>query len=228
MPAPPGATTVAGTGVPRLRRRRWGARSGARLDDPSGMVESASGDLFIADTGNCRVREVAAEAGTAFGRRVHAGEILTVAGGPCGTTAADPAPECGGRRRHRRPLHRLRPGQPRRGAAGGHGYVVGEVGGRREAHRVGREWGRRISGRRWPGTAQPARRPHRRGRRLVSGTCSSPTRELSAPHGGRLERYPVRDDRRPRGHLHGGRYRDLRIPGRGARRWPPSSGTRVR
>jgi hypothetical protein len=87
----PGATTVAGTGIPGYAGD-GGAAAGAQLDDPSGMVEDASGDLFIADTGNCRVREVTAEAGVAFGRRVHAGEIVTVAGGPCRSTAADPAP----------------------------------------------------------------------------------------------------------------------------------------
>jgi hypothetical protein len=86
----PGATTVAGTGIPGYGGD-GAAAVGAQLDDPSGMVENASGDLFIADTGNCRVREVTAEAGVAFGHRVQAGQILTVAGGPC-SAAADPAP----------------------------------------------------------------------------------------------------------------------------------------
>ncbi len=86
----PGATTIAGTGIPGFAGD-GGAAVGAQLHDPSGMAEDASGDLFIADTGNCRVREVTAKAGVTFGQRVHAGEILTVAGGPC-ATAADPAP----------------------------------------------------------------------------------------------------------------------------------------
>jgi hypothetical protein len=86
-----GATTVAGTGTPGYAGD-GGAAVGARLDAPSGMAEDASGDLFIADTGNCRVREVAATTGTDFGHRVHPGEILTVTGGPCSAPGADPAP----------------------------------------------------------------------------------------------------------------------------------------
>lgn len=86
-----GATTVAGTGV-RGYAGDGGAAVGAQLDDPSGMAEDASGDLFIADSGNCRVREVITKAGIAFGHRVRAGEILTDAGGPCRATTTSPAP----------------------------------------------------------------------------------------------------------------------------------------
>ena len=60
------------------------------LDAPGAVVVDRRGDLFIADTGNCRVREVPARTGTSFGRRVRAGHIVTVLGGRCGT--ADPAP----------------------------------------------------------------------------------------------------------------------------------------
>ena len=76
--APLGATTVVGTG--------------AHLDRPDGIAEDALGDLFIADTGHCRVREVPARPGTSFGRRVEAGRPVTVAGGPCGGPGAHPAP----------------------------------------------------------------------------------------------------------------------------------------
>ena len=85
-----GATTVAGTGTPGYAGD-GGAAVGARLDAPSGLAEDASGDLFIADTGNCRVREVAASTGIDFGHRVQAGQIVTLTGGPCGAVA-DPAP----------------------------------------------------------------------------------------------------------------------------------------
>jgi sugar lactone lactonase YvrE len=51
-----------------------------------------SGDLFIADTGNCRVREVPARTGHSFGVPVHAGDIVTIAGGPCTGSKPNPAP----------------------------------------------------------------------------------------------------------------------------------------
>ncbi len=51
-----------------------------------------SGDLLIADTGNCRVREVPARTGRSFGVRVHAGDIVTIAGGPCTGSRPNPAP----------------------------------------------------------------------------------------------------------------------------------------
>jgi hypothetical protein len=73
-----GATTVAGTG--------------ARLDGPGGVAEDTSGDLFIADTGHCRVREVPARTGLSFVRRVTAGHIVTIVAGPCGGPGRHPAP----------------------------------------------------------------------------------------------------------------------------------------
>ena len=87
----PGATTLAGTGV------RGSAGDGrlaakAQLDVPTGIAEDGSGDLFIADTGNCRVREVPARTGTSFGHRVHAGRIITLAGGRCSGANAYPPP----------------------------------------------------------------------------------------------------------------------------------------
>jgi hypothetical protein len=87
----PGATTLAGTGVPGFAGD-GGAADGARLDAPVGVAEDSSGDLFIADAGNCRVREVPAASGVSFGHRVQAGHIVTIAGGPCGSSSANPAP----------------------------------------------------------------------------------------------------------------------------------------
>jgi hypothetical protein len=86
-----GATTLAGTGVPGFN---GGGRTAvdAQLDDPTGVVEDASGDLFIADGGNCRVREVPARTGLSFGIHVHEGDLVTVAGGPCSNSRANPAP----------------------------------------------------------------------------------------------------------------------------------------
>jgi hypothetical protein len=77
-----GATTVVGTGTPGFNGDgKPGADS--ELNAPAGIVEDASGDLFIADSGNCRVREIPAATGMSFGHRVHAGDIVTIAGGSC-------------------------------------------------------------------------------------------------------------------------------------------------
>ena len=86
----PGAVTVAGTGRPGFSGD-GGSAGRAALDAPSGLAEDAVGDLFIADTGNCRVREVPARSGESFGHRVRAGTIVTVAGGSCGDHG-DPPP----------------------------------------------------------------------------------------------------------------------------------------
>jgi DNA-binding beta-propeller fold protein YncE len=86
-----GATTLAGTGAPGFGGNARPAVD-ARLDAPAGIVEDASGDLFIADAGNCRVREVAARTGISFGRQVRADDIVTVAGGSCSDSNANPPP----------------------------------------------------------------------------------------------------------------------------------------
>jgi trimeric autotransporter adhesin len=86
----PGATTLAGDGRPGFGGD-GGPANQASLDSPSGITEDRSGDLFIADTGNCRVREVPAHNGVSFGRMVRAGTIVTVAGGPC-SNGANPPP----------------------------------------------------------------------------------------------------------------------------------------
>jgi NHL repeat-containing protein len=84
-----GATTIAGDGRPGFGGD-GGSAANAVLDAPSGLAEDGSGDLFIADTGNCRVREVPSRNGVTFGRPVRAGIIVTVAGGPCRDTANPP------------------------------------------------------------------------------------------------------------------------------------------
>lgn len=85
----PGATTLAGNGRPGFGGD-GGPADRASLDSPSGIAEDRSGDLFIADTGNCRVREVPAHNGVSFGQDVRAGTIVTVAGGPCRDEANPP------------------------------------------------------------------------------------------------------------------------------------------
>jgi hypothetical protein len=84
-----GSPTIAGDGRPGFGGD-GGPATTAVLDSPSGMAEDRSGDLFIADTGNCRVREVPSRSGVTFGRPVRAGIIVTVAGGSCRDTANPP------------------------------------------------------------------------------------------------------------------------------------------
>ena len=83
---PRAAVTVAGTGTRRLQRRRAGRRRPDELDEPTGVAVDGAGDVFIADTANCRVRVVPARGVTLFGQPMEAGHLYTVAGtGVCGT-----------------------------------------------------------------------------------------------------------------------------------------------
>ena len=94
----PGSTATGGPGT------------ATELDHPAGIAVDAAGDLFVADTANCRVRVLPARSGTIFGQPVTAGRRgCTVAGhgrvrhGRAGWPAADGAAVEPGRRRHRRP-----------------------------------------------------------------------------------------------------------------------------
>ncbi len=58
----------------------------AVLDTPDGLALSADGDLFVADTGHCRVLVMPATSGTRYGLRLHAGHAATLAGGSCSGT----------------------------------------------------------------------------------------------------------------------------------------------
>ena len=55
--------------------------TGAALGFPEGAGADQAGNLLIADTGNSRIRVVAASTGTFYGRAMTAGDIYTVAGG---------------------------------------------------------------------------------------------------------------------------------------------------
>ncbi|HLN15688.1 MAG TPA: hypothetical protein VK277_02935 [Acidimicrobiales bacterium] len=84
---PAGATgttvvTVVGTGRPAFGGD-GGPAARASLDGPEGIAVDGAGDLFIADTGNCRVREVPAHSGVQYGISMDAHRIYTVAGGTC-------------------------------------------------------------------------------------------------------------------------------------------------
>ena len=57
-----------------------GPATASELDRPAGVAVDGRGDLFVADTGNSRVRVVAASTGSVLGRSVRSGDITTVAG----------------------------------------------------------------------------------------------------------------------------------------------------
>jgi hypothetical protein len=78
------AAPVAGTGQAGFNGDGLTATA-SELDEPSGVAVDAAGDVFIADTANCRVRVLAARTATVFGQAMTAGHLYTVAGtGVCG------------------------------------------------------------------------------------------------------------------------------------------------
>ena len=86
--------TIAGDGTAGFSGD-GGPATTAELGNPKGMAVDAAGNVLIADTGNSRIRVVAAATGTFYGRAMTAGDIYTIAGdGPRGLpgTAARPPP----------------------------------------------------------------------------------------------------------------------------------------
>jgi hypothetical protein len=71
--------TVAGTGRAGSSGN-GGPATSARLNSPSGAAVDGAGNLLIADTGNHRIRVVAARTGTFYGVAMTAGDIYSVAG----------------------------------------------------------------------------------------------------------------------------------------------------
>jgi trimeric autotransporter adhesin len=88
--------TVAGDGTQGFSGD-GGPATSAELSSPAGVAVDSAGNLLIADTGNNRVRLRAAATGTAYGVKVTAGDIYTIAG--CGTTCrlGDGGPAVAGR-----------------------------------------------------------------------------------------------------------------------------------
>src|SRR5207249_1584259 len=72
--------TVAGNGTLGFSGD-GGAATSAELDFPGAVAVDGAGNLVIADTGNNRIRVVAATSGTFYGRAMTAHHIYTVAGG---------------------------------------------------------------------------------------------------------------------------------------------------
>jgi hypothetical protein len=83
--------TIAGTGTGGFTGEgNLAAR--AELNAPQGLTVDGSGNVVIADTGNYRVRVVAAGTGTFYGKQMTAGHIYTVAGGSPSGLAGDGGP----------------------------------------------------------------------------------------------------------------------------------------
>ena len=83
--------TVAGNGIQGFSGV-GGPATAAKLSVPSDVVPDAAGNLLIADTGNNRIRVVAAASGTFYGQAMTAGHIYTVAGDGARGTSGDGGP----------------------------------------------------------------------------------------------------------------------------------------
>jgi sugar lactone lactonase YvrE len=83
--APHSPAAVAGTGVAGYNGSGLAATS-SLLSEPTGVAVDPAGDVFIADTANCRVRELPVASGPQFGQAMTAGDLYNVAGtGTCGS-----------------------------------------------------------------------------------------------------------------------------------------------
>ncbi|HEY2575273.1 MAG TPA: hypothetical protein VGI74_03090, partial [Streptosporangiaceae bacterium] len=71
--------TIAGSGTPGFTGD-GGPATAAALHAPTGVAVDATGNLLVADTGNNRVRVVAASTGHRYGQEMTAGHIYTIAG----------------------------------------------------------------------------------------------------------------------------------------------------
>ena len=63
-----------------------GTGSSAKLASPWGITSDSAGDVYIADSVNNRIQELAAGSGTQWGQSMTAGDIYTVAGSSSGTS----------------------------------------------------------------------------------------------------------------------------------------------
>jgi hypothetical protein len=88
---PHAPVAVAGTGAPGYSGDGLPATKSA-LNEPTGVAVDAAGDLFIADTTNCRVRMVPARSGIHYGQQMMAGHLYNLVGtGICGSALGYPA-----------------------------------------------------------------------------------------------------------------------------------------
>ena len=87
--------TIAGNGTAGFAGD-GGRATGAELNGPWSVVPGRAGNLVIADTGNERVRVVAATTGTFYGQAMTKGDIYTVAGNGTPGFAGDGGPATSG------------------------------------------------------------------------------------------------------------------------------------
>jgi hypothetical protein len=74
-------TTVAGTGaISAGPLGDGGPATSATVNSPEGITADSAGNVLISDTGNSRIRVVAASMGSFYGQAMTAGDIYTVAG----------------------------------------------------------------------------------------------------------------------------------------------------
>jgi RHS repeat-associated protein len=78
--------TTAGTGGMLGTVGDGGPATTAALSNPAGIATDAKGNVYIADTNNQRVQEIAATSHTQFGIAMTAGDVYTIAGSPVGVT----------------------------------------------------------------------------------------------------------------------------------------------
>ena len=212
-----------------------GPATAAELDGPDGVAVDGAGNLLIADTGNDRIRVVAASTGTFYGQAMTAGDIYTVAGNG---TAGSPATAA------RPPRAELDdPGGVAVDGAGN--LVIADTGNNRvrvvaastgtfygQAMTAGRhlhrrrQRHRRVLRRRRPGHRAELDYPDGRGRGRRGQPGDRRHRQRPGPGGGGQHRHVLRpaDDRRR--HLHGRRQRRRGFSGDGGPATAPSSPAR--
>jgi trimeric autotransporter adhesin len=91
--------TVAGNGAAGLSGD-GGPATAAKLNAPGAVTADAAGNLVLADSGNNRIRVVAATSGTFYGQAMTAGDIYTVAGTGATGFAGDGGPAISAELRH--------------------------------------------------------------------------------------------------------------------------------
>ena len=82
------AVTLLATGDPAGNAGDGGPATSALLNDPAGLAVDAAGNVYVSDSGNNQVREIANAAGTQWGQAMTASDIYTVAGLPVRRGAA--------------------------------------------------------------------------------------------------------------------------------------------